>query len=99
MLRTSIRLTVLGSKRQVQRFINSKWDRRLSARHCELVESSAGRFVCSFEIESSPIEGLRALSERLPDLVFLLDYEIEEKRAKGLLKATAGLVELHQTEY
>ena len=48
MPRTSNRLTVLGSKHQVQRFINSKWDRRLSTRYGEWIENSAGRFVCSF---------------------------------------------------
>lgn len=99
MPRTSNRLTVLGPKRQVQRFINSKWDRRMGARYGELIESSAGRFVCSFETDESPLEGLRALSQRWPDLVLLLDYEIEAKRAKGLLKAKDGLLELHQTEY
>ncbi len=99
MPRTSIRLTVLGPARQVQRFINSKWEQRLSARYGELIESSAGRFVCSFETEESPLDGLRALSQRWPDLVLLLDYEIEGKRAKGLLKAKDGLIELHQTEY
>ncbi len=99
MPRTCIRLTVLGPKRQVQRFIDSKWDRRLSARYRELIETSAGRFVCSLETDESPLDGRRALSQRWPDLVLLLDYEIEGKRAKGLLKAKDGLIELHQTEY
>ncbi len=99
MARTIHRLTVVGPERQVQRFMNSKWDRRLSARYGELIESCAGRFVCSFETEESPLDGLRALSQRWPDLVLLLEYEIESKRAKGLVKAKDGLLELHRTEY
>ena len=37
------RLTVLGSKEQVQRFLKSKWDQRLSARYCEWMENFPGR--------------------------------------------------------
>ncbi len=37
------RLTVLGPRPTFQRFLRSNWDRRLHARHGELMENSPGR--------------------------------------------------------
>ena len=42
---------------------------------------------------------LRQLSRRWPGLVFLLDYEAERRRQKGLVKAQAGLMAVLQIEY
>ena len=39
------------------------------------------------------------VSRRWPGLVFLLDYEAERQRQKGLVKAQAGLMAVFQIEY
>ncbi len=91
------RLTVLGSKRQVQRFVNTNWERRLHGRHGELMENSAGRFVCVFDTDEPPVAALRPLSWRLPELCLFLDYEIEAQRLKGLARAQRG--QMHQCQF
>src|SRR5262249_1813122 len=83
----SNRLTVIGSKSQVQRFRRSNWDRVLSARYCDLIEISPKRFVCEFKTERLPLERLRSLSSRFERLTLFLDYESEKTRIKGLAKA------------
>ena len=93
------RLTVLGSKAQVQQFQKSHWDRDLGARHCELLENSNRRFACQFETEALPVQSLQWLSRGWPGLTLLLDYEVEESRIKGLAKAKAGQLEQHEIRY
>ena len=93
------RLTVLGSKAQVQPFHNSNWVRRLHARHCELLETSPQRFACQFETEGPLLEPLRRLSQRWLRLTFLLSYEGEANRMIGLAKAKAGQLEHWETSY
>ena len=93
------RLTVLGSKARVEQFQKSNWNRHLKASHGDLLENSPGRFCCQFEAEDPPLESLKVLSLRLPKLVFLLDYEVEGQREKGLAKAQAGLMAHCQFEY
>ena len=93
------RLTVLGSRAQVQRFQKSHWDRRLRARHCELLENSDRRFACQFETEALPVQSLQRLSRAWPGLTLLLDYEVEESRIKGLAKAKAGQLEHYEISY
>lgn len=51
------------------------------AKFSEPLEWSAGRFVCQFETNGAP--------RRFPQLTFLLDYELEMQRIKGLAKAKA----------
>jgi len=96
---TNNRLTVLGSKAQVQQFQNSNCDRSLHARHCELLENSPQRFACLFETERPLLEPLRRLSRRWPRLTFLLSYAGETKRIIGLAKAKAGQLEHWETRY
>jgi hypothetical protein len=93
------RLVVLGSQAQVQRFQASNWNQALRAWHGELLENSPRRFACQFDTEGSPLEPLRRLSRRWPQLVLLLDYEMEPKRIKGLAKARAGQLEHWETNY
>ena len=93
------RLTVLGSKEHVQRFLKSKWERRLSARYCEWMENFPRRVVCLFETDEPPLASLRKISRRRPHLVLLLDYEIERLRIKGLAKANKGKISTCQFEY
>ncbi len=95
----SNRLTVLGSKRQVQQFVKRNWERRLHARHGELMENSPRRFVCLFETDEPPLEPLRALSGRIRQGTFLLDYEIESERSKGLVRIRKGQIQHCQFSY
>src|SRR5438045_3948810 len=81
------RLAVLGARSQVQRFQKSNWNTVLCTRHCELLENSPCRFACEFETERSLPEPLRKLARRWPRLTFLLDFESEAVRIKGLAKA------------
>ncbi len=90
---------MLGAKADLQRFLKTKWDRRLHARHGEWMENSPRRFVCQFEADEPPLEHLRKHSGRWTSLVFLLDYEVEAERVKGLAKASAGRVEHWETAY
>ncbi len=87
--RCNNRLTVLRPKGDLQRFLRSKWDRRLHARHGEWMENSPRRFVCLFETDEPFLEDLRRLSRHWPNLAFLLDCEVEAERVKGLAKASA----------
>ncbi len=80
------RLTVLGPRATLQRFVKSHWDRRLHARHIELLENSPRRFVSTFETDEPPLPALRGLSRRWPDLLMFLDYRVEAERIKGLAK-------------
>ena len=93
------RLTVLGSKAQVLRFLESNWDRSLRARHCELLENSPPRYACQFETERPPLESLRRLSRHWPRVTFLLVYELEAKRIIGLARAKAGHLEHWEITY
>ncbi len=93
------RLTVLGPTPELGRFLKSKWDRRLHARHVEWMENSPSRFVCLFETGEPPLEHLRKQSEWWRSLMFLLDYEVESERKKGLAKANAGRLEHWETTY
>jgi hypothetical protein len=95
----SNRLTGLGPKADLQRFLKSKWDKRLGARHGEWLENSSRRFVCVFDTDECPLEALRRLCGRWPKLVFLLDYEVECERLKGLAKADLGRLEHWETRY
>jgi nuclear transport factor 2 (NTF2) superfamily protein len=95
----SNRLTVIGSKTQVQRFQKNNWDRHLRARYCELAENSPTRFACQFKTERFPLESLRRLSGRWQKLILLLDFESEENRIKGLAKAEAGDLEHWEVNY
>ena len=87
------RLTVLGSKRDMQRFRNSPWAKILRARHQDPLEFSPCRFVCQFETTGHHLQRLQILSRRWPGLVLLLDFELEHRRIKGLAKARAGDLE------
>jgi len=95
----SNRLTVIGPKGDVRRFLQSRWEQRLHGRHSELMENSPRRFVCLFESDEPPLDCLRRLSRCWPQLVFLLDWEVDSERLKGLAKSNAGRVEHWETTY
>jgi hypothetical protein len=87
------RLIVFGAKSTVRRFVRSTWERTLGARYGEWLQNSPGRYVHQFETETRPLEQLKRLSHQWPTLTFLLDYELERKRTKGVAKAKAGNIE------
>lgn len=91
--RCEYRLTVIGSKPEVQRFQNSAWQKTLRVRHPDPLEFSPRRFVCQFETSVHDLQRLQRLSRRWPGLILLLDFEITGHRIKGLAKARAGELE------
>ena len=93
------RLTVIGSKREVQRFQNSAWEKILRVRYPEPLEFSPRRFVCQFETQPHDLRRLVTLSWRWPVLVLLLDFEIPKQRTKGLAKVQAGKLEHCEISY
>lgn len=94
------RLTVVGSKPLLKKFSRSYWERILGAKYCELTENSPRRYITQFNTEEAPIvEPLRRLSRRWTQLIFLLDWEWEDKRLKGFINAKAGILAWHQIEY
>ncbi len=95
----SNRLTVLGTKGQLQRFLESHWERHLHARHSELVENSPRRFVGVFETDAPPIAALRTLSRRWPGLIALLEHETQSERVKGLARIENGQIQHCQISY
>ena len=95
----SNRLTVIGSRRQVQSFERSSWAKVFGARYYEWLETSPGRFMCQFTTDHSPVDGLKKLSARWERVILLLDFEYEENRMKGLAKAQAGKLDLCEINY
>ena len=93
------RLTVIGPKREVQRFQNIAWEKILRVRYPEPLEFSPRRFVCQFETQPHDLRWLQTLSRRWPGLVLLLDFEIAQRRTKGLAKAQAGKLEHCEISY
>ena len=92
-IRAENRLTVLGTKRDVRRFQNSAWEKSLHARYSDPLQLSPCRFVCQFETSTPPLPALQRMSRSYPTLVFLLEYENEMTRIKGLAKVKAGKLE------
>jgi len=90
------RLTVIGSKRDVQSFRNSQWEKTLRTRYLDSLQLSPCRFVCQFETDNQDgddLKRLQSLSRSHPGLVLLLDFEAFPERIKGLAKAKAGELE------
>jgi len=97
---TTNRLTVVGQAGDLKQFDrNVEWTADLGARYVELLENSADRHSWQFETEEPPLKFLKTLSSRWPFLTFLLDYEWEEKRIKGLAKAKAGRLKNYSVIY
>ena len=94
--RCESRLTVIGSRRDVQLFRNGQWEKALRAAYTEPLQLSPCRFVCQFETDQQnghDLQRLQHLSRSHPGLVLLLDYEVFPARIKGVAKAQAGALE------
>ena len=93
------RLVVLGKKTTVTEFLRSEWDRLLRARFLEPHEMMLTRFSCGFQTCEPPLKKLEKLSTQWRSLIFLLDFEWENKRIKGIAKAVRGELEVHEVSY
>jgi|HubBroStandDraft_6_1064221.scaffolds.fasta_scaffold314350_3 hypothetical protein len=92
------RLTIVGRKVDLKVFDkNARWLAMLGARYPDLLECSPTRQVWQFELDTPPLEPLKRLSTRYPQLIFLLNYDWERK--KGLLKSKNGQISSHQVSY
>ena len=97
---TTNRLTVVGPANGLKQFDrNVEWTAQLGARHVELLEHSADRHAWQFETDEPPLKFLRTLSRPRRPLTFLLDYDWEEGRTKGLAKAKAGRLRSYFVTY
>src|SRR5688572_15858138 len=82
---TTNRLTVVGRAGDLKQFDKKEeWTAESEVRHIELLEHSTGRHAWQFETDQPPLKFLRALSRRWRSLTFLLDYDWEDSRIKGL---------------
>jgi hypothetical protein len=85
------RLIIVGSAREVTAFDRGAvWMSAAGARHPELLEHSPARHAWQFETDTPPLSFLRTASRCWPLLVFLLDYDREASRFRGLIKARNG---------
>jgi hypothetical protein len=94
------RLIVIGPAKGIQQFDGRvSLKSKLRARFIEILELSDSRQAWEFETDDPPILALNRLSERWHFLTFLLDYEVEAKRVKGLVKAKAGKLTRYRITY
>ena len=81
--RCECRLTVIGSRRDVQLFRNSQWEKALRAAYTEPLELSPCRFVCQFETEQQnghDLQRLQRLSRSHPRLVLSFGHTLDSGR-------------------
>ena len=93
------RLLIVGPARTLKRFERSDWEAQARAQYIDILEHSKHRLVVQFESGEPPLRYITAASRNWPRLTFLLDYEIEEKRLKGLAKARRGELETCLVSY
>jgi hypothetical protein len=87
------RLTIVGPAKDLRRFYRDEhWMAEGGVRHFELLEHSPERHAWQFETDAPPLPFLRGISRQWPSLTFLLDYDCEDQRLKGLAKAKNGRV-------
>jgi hypothetical protein len=92
------RLLVIGPVKDLRRFYREEpW--MAQVRHIELLEHSPDRHSWQFETDMPPVPLLRAMSREWPGLIFLLDYDCESERVKGLAKARNGRARHFQVNY
>ena len=97
---TSNRLTVVGPASDLKQFDRKEeWTEEAGARYVELLENSSDRHAWQFETDEPPLKFLKTLSGRWRSLTFLLDYDWEDSRVKGLAKAKAGRLRNYSVIY
>ncbi len=93
------RLTIVGPPKDLKRFYrDERWIPAAGARHLDLLEHSADRHAWHFDTDTPPLPFLRNISRQWP-LTFLLDYDCEDQRLKGLAKAKNGRVSHYRVTY
>ena len=93
------RLTIVGPAKDLKRFFrDEQWMAAAGARHLELLEHSPDRHAWQFDTGTPPLTFLRTISRQWP-LVFLLEYDCEDERLKGLAKAKKGRVHHYRVNY
>ena len=97
---TTNRLTIVGPASDVKQFDrNVEWTAEFGARHVELLENSTERHSWQFETDEPPLKFLKTLSRLWRSLTFLLEYDWEESRIKGLAKAKTGRLSNYPVTY
>ena len=94
------RLTVVGPAGDLKSFYSEEqWMAESGGRHFELLEHSPGRHAWQFDTDTPPLPFLRTISRQWPSLTFLLDYDCEDERLKGLVKARNGRLRHYRVSY
>ena len=83
------RLLVVGPTADLKPF---DWPDIPGATDVELLEQSPTRRSWQFVTEAPGLQFLRVLSRQWPRLTFFLDYDCEDQRLKGLIRARSGRV-------
>lgn len=86
------RLLVVGPVKDLKRFYRDEHWMAAAGRHFELLEHSPKRHAWQFDTDAPPTPFLRSVSRQWPSLTFLLDYDCEDQRRKGLAKAKHGRI-------
>ncbi len=93
------RLTIIGPARALKRFdLDETWVGAAGAKHLELMEHSPTRLAWQFDTAKPPLNFLRNISRQWP-LTFLLEYDCEIQRLKGLAKARSGRLRQYRVTY
>jgi hypothetical protein len=94
------RLTVVGPKADLEGFDpDSEWSPEPSFCELELMEISPARCCWQFKCQQPPLALLKQNSLDRPSLTFLLEYDQEDKRVKGLVKARGGKLRHFRVTY
>ena len=84
------RITIVGPAKELRAFDRAEdWTRSGGVKHVELLEHSPDRHAWQFDTDVPPLAFLRSISRQWP-LTFLLVYDCEDQRLKGLIKAANG---------
>ena len=94
------RLTIVGPSKDLKAFYrDERWMAAAGARHIDLMEHLPDRHAWQFNTDSPPLPFLGTVSRQWPSLTFLLDYDCEDERLKGLAKAKNGRLSHYQVSY
>jgi len=94
------RLTIIGPPRDLKRFFrDEQWMRAAGVRHIELMEHLPERHAWQFQTEAPPLHFLRSISRQWSSLTFVLDYDCEDERLKGLAKGKHGRLQHYRVSY
>ncbi len=90
------RLTVVGRTKEIARF-KTKYEPDYLG--LALLENSRTRAAWQFETGEPPLSEIVQISTAWPTLVFILEYDREDRRIKGLVRAKAGEMQHHIVRY